>query len=150
MRKIQGYGYNVGTRLSSYHGTVNAPAVSTLRLRQSPDHQRTNTFSPQIRFFHIVSQTHHLYTDSVTNKVGARQSSTHLPAVWSHDGHGMGTSFTASLRSALLIVCVLTVYISNLIAQTPFPTAMIWGGAPYIGLIVSLATQFGPPGVHAS
>ena len=47
-------------------------------------------------------------------------------------------------------LCVLTVYISNLITETPFPTAMIWGGAPYIGLIVSLATQFGPPGVPAS
>ena len=47
-------------------------------------------------------------------------------------------------------LCVLTVYISNLITETPFPTAMIWGSAPYIGLIVSLATQFGPPGVPAS
>ncbi|RYN51484.1 hypothetical protein AA0118_g10524 [Alternaria tenuissima] len=47
-------------------------------------------------------------------------------------------------------LCVLTVYISNLITETPFPTAMIWGSAPYIGLIISLATQFGPPGVPAS
>ena len=51
--------------------------------------------------------------------------------------------------AAHLSLCVLTVYISNLITKTPFPTAMIWGSAPYIGLIVSLATQFGPPGVPA-
>jgi hypothetical protein len=47
-------------------------------------------------------------------------------------------------------LCVLTVYIPNLITEAPFPTAMIWGCAPYIGLIVSLATQFRPPGVPAS
>jgi hypothetical protein len=32
-RKVQGHGYRVGIRLSSYHGTVNSLTVSTLRPR---------------------------------------------------------------------------------------------------------------------
>jgi hypothetical protein len=44
----------------------------------------------------------------------------------------------------------LAVYVSSLMAKTPFPTAMIWGGAPYLGLLLSFATRFGPPGIPAS
>ncbi|KAB2109918.1 hypothetical protein AG0111_0g1517 [Alternaria gaisen] len=128
MHKIQGDGYNVGTRLSSYHGTIDAPAI---------------------RFF-TWSRKHTSFTPI---QLPIKQVHGNPPPIYRQFGAMMDMEWELVSRrryAAHFSLCVLTVYISNLIAQTPFPTAMIWGGAPYIGLIVSLATQFGPPGVPAS
>ena len=47
-------------------------------------------------------------------------------------------------------LCMFAVYLSSLIARTSSPTPMIWGSAPYIGLVVAFVTRFGPADTTAS
>jgi len=53
----------------------------------------------------------------------------------------------ASRYAVQVSLCMFTVYLSSLITQTSTPTVMIWGSAPYIGLVVAFGTR---PGMTAS
>jgi len=57
---------------------------------------------------------------------------------------------SASRYAVQVSLCMCAVYLSSLMAQTSTPTAMIWGSAPYIGLVVAFGTRFGPADMTAS
>ncbi|KAI4685730.1 uncharacterized protein J4E88_003565 [Alternaria novae-zelandiae] len=57
---------------------------------------------------------------------------------------------SASRYAVQVSLCSFVVYLSTLIAQTSTPTVMIWGSAPYIGLVVAFGTRFGPSDMIAS
>ena len=57
---------------------------------------------------------------------------------------------SASRYAVQVSLCMFAVYLSSLITQTSTPTVMIWGSAPYIGLIVAFGTRFGPADMTAS